>query len=167
MRCCSGLFPVLRDSYDEGSKMNYETGFSVVGIIAFVGWGALAFAPLYHLVLTRFAFAVSIVLALAYALFMLLSFGQEPAVDFGSLAGVINGFSVPGHMLTGWTHFLAFDLMIGVWETRQSKKWNVPHLLLLPCLALTFLFGPLGILSFLMIGFICKQRAGTEQSAMG
>jgi hypothetical protein len=45
-------------------------------------------------------------------------------------------------------HYLAFDLFIGGWELRDAQRRGVPHLLLLPCLGLTLMFGPLGLLVY-------------------
>ena len=57
-------------------------------------------------------------------------------------------FSNPWALLAGWIHYLAFDLLIGTWETRDAREHGVPHLLLVPCLVLTFLFGPAGWLLY-------------------
>ena len=50
--------------------------------------------------------------------------------------------------LAGWTHYLAFDLFIGAWEVRTARAERIPFLAVVPCLALTFLFGPAGYLAF-------------------
>ena len=52
-------------------------------------------------------------------------------------------------LLAGWIHYLAFDLLVGTWEARDSRERGIPHLLLVPCLILTFLFGPAGWLLYL------------------
>src|SRR3546814_9733804 len=52
-------------------------------------------------------------------------------------------------MLTaGWYHYLAFDLFVGTWIAREGMRLNMPRLLLVPCFALTFWFGPAGLLVF-------------------
>ena len=68
---------------------------------------------------------------------------------FSSLAGVRALFDNPWGLLAGWTHYLAFDLFIGGWEVRDAQRRGVPHLLIVPALALTFLFGPAGLLLYL------------------
>ena len=52
-------------------------------------------------------------------------------------------------MLIGWVHYLAFDLWIGSWEAEEAHRVGMSHLMLLPCLAFTFLAGPFGLLMFL------------------
>jgi ABA4-like protein len=54
-------------------------------------------------------------------------------------------------LLAGWTHYLAFDLFIGGWEVRDAQARGIPHLLVVPALVLTFLFGPAGLLLYLAI----------------
>ena len=61
--------------------------------------------------------------------------------------------------LAGWVHYLAFDLLVGAWEARTARREALPHPVLLPCLALTFLFGPLGLLLFLSVR-IARRTVG-------
>jgi hypothetical protein len=70
---------------------------------------------------------------------------------FSSLAGVRALFVDPRGLLAGWTHYLAFDLFIGGWEVRDAQQRGIPHLLVVPALVLTFLFGPAGLLLYLAI----------------
>jgi hypothetical protein len=48
-------------------------------------------------------------------------------------------------------HYLAFDLFIGAWQVRDAQRLEVPHLLVVPCLALTFVVGPLGLLAYFIV----------------
>jgi hypothetical protein len=70
---------------------------------------------------------------------------------FSSLAGVSALFDNPWLLLAGWTHYLAFDLFVGGWEVRDAQSRGIPHLLVVPALVLTFLFGPAGLLLYLAI----------------
>lgn len=138
--------------------MNFEIFFSVVGVLSFIGWGALIISPFRHTALIMLARIISIVLAVLYIYLLVALWGEEPKVDFSSLAGVANGFSNMGHLLTGWIHFLALDLYIGAWQVERAKKVGIAYIVLLPCLVLTFLVGPLGLFLFIMIQSI-KMRA--------
>ena len=62
-------------------------------------------------------------------------------------------FENPWLLLAGWAHYLAFDLFIGGWEVRDAQRRGIPHLLVVPALVLTFLFGPAGLLLYLLISF--------------
>ena len=128
-----------------------DQAFSWAGMLALCGWIVLALSPLRpalaQLIAARF---VPIVLGLAYAA-LLFHFWGEAAGGFGSLGDVAALFSHRGLLLAGWLHYLAFDLLIGAWEVREAKRAGVPQLAVLPCLALTFLFGPVGFLTFLVL----------------
>jgi ABC-type uncharacterized transport system YnjBCD permease subunit len=67
---------------------------------------------------------------------------------FSSLPAVAALFSDPWILLAGWTHYLAFDLLVGNWEMSDARKRGIPYILVLPCLVLTFLFGPAGWLLY-------------------
>ena len=59
--------------------------------------------------------------------------------------------STPDALLAGWVHYLAFDLFVGSWEAADAPTARVPHWLLLPCLAFTFVAGPFGLLLYLLV----------------
>lgn len=99
---------------------------------------------------------VPLVLCAAYVLLLAQHWGSAPGGNFSSLAGVSTLFLSPGKLVGGWVHFLAFDLWLGRWmvddvQAQQRNRW-----LLMPCLPLTFLFGPTGLLLY----FWLKIRPG-------
>jgi hypothetical protein len=63
-------------------------------------------------------------------------------------------------------HYLAFDLFIGAWEVRDSQRMKIPHLLVVPCLLLTFVFGPVGLLMYLTLRGIRRRRFVIEESGI-
>jgi hypothetical protein len=77
--------------------------------------------------------------------------GQSaPDAGMADLAGVMALFSHPVGVLTGWSHFIVFDLFIGAWIARDSARLGLSHLGTLPSLVLTLIFGPLGLLVHLL-----------------
>ena len=54
-------------------------------------------------------------------------------------------------LLAGWIHYLCFDLFIGAWEVRDSQANGIPHLVVIPCLIMTFMLGPIGLLFYFAI----------------
>ena len=77
---------------------------------------------------------------------------------FDSLTEVMKLFSNPRAVFAGWVHYLAFDLFIGSWETRDALKLGISRWLLLPCQVLTFMFSPLGLMLYLILrGSLKKQ----------
>jgi hypothetical protein len=137
--------------------MTLEATFSLSNSIALLGWIALALAPLRR-PLAQFvaARAIPVLLGLVYA-GLIARFWTESAGGFGSLDGVSALFDHRGLLLAGWLHYLAFDLFVGAWQVREAERVGLPHAAVLPALALTFLFGPIGLLVFLALRAI-KQR---------
>ena len=76
---------------------------------------------------------------------------------FSSLSGVMLLFTDRWLVLAGWVHYLAFDLFIGSWQVRDARRNHVPFLLVVPCLLLTFLFGPIGLLLYLFLAGITTR----------
>ena len=89
-------------------------------------------------------------LAVGYVALLAGTLGHSDG-GFSSLAAVRALFDNPWALLAGWTHYLAFDLFIGGWEVRDAQRRGIPHLLVVPALVLTFLFGPGGLLLYLAI----------------
>jgi hypothetical protein len=77
---------------------------------------------------------------------------------FDTLANVMLLFDNPAIALAGWLHYLAFDLFVGAWITRTARAEGIAHLFILPCLALTFLFGPAGYLAFTGLRAVLRLR---------
>ncbi len=82
---------------------------------------------------------------------------------FGSLEQVMIFFQSPYAALAGWIHYLAFDLFIGAWEVRDSQRRGVNHLLVVPCLILTLLAGPVGLLLYFIIRFLKDKSLTTVE----
>lgn len=129
--------------------MSLEAWFWVAQAVSLAGWLALLFRPGPESIrLARWAVAV---LAIGYLVLFLFS-AREAAVlarDY-SLSGVASFFSVRELILLGWVHILAFDLFLGSWEAEEARRVGVRHMVLVPCLVLTFMLGPLGLVLFLL-----------------
>jgi len=138
--------------------MPLEKIFSACSMVAMLGWLLLIFLPRWKWT-ARFIAACIIPLALAvvYLLLVVTHFGQSEG-GFGSLAEVSLLFRNPHNLLAGWIHYLAFDLFIGAWEVRDAQKVGLHHLLVVPCLLLTFLFGPVGLLLYFMLRWSLKRK---------
>jgi hypothetical protein len=121
----------------------------------------LALAPLRRGWAVTGARVVAALLCGAYFSFLVvgLSSGNGPpaGASFNTLAGVRLLMSSPQALLAGWVHYLAFDLFIGSWEVENAPASRIPHWLLLPCLALTFVAGPVGLLLYLILKAV-RQR---------
>jgi len=130
-----------------------ETVFNITQPLALLGWIMLLFAPLIPKLADRIAgFAIPILLALIYGV-MLIVYLPEGEGGFTNLPEVMKLFTVPGLAMVGWLHYLAFDLFIGGWEVRTARRDGISHWLVLPCLVLTLMAGPIGLLLFLTLRY--------------
>ena len=131
--------------------MDYELAFSAASILAMIGWLILLASPFYPKWTNRISgYFIPLILSLGYVFLLVLS-SKNGGGGFDSLANVMTMFSYPVSMLAGWIHYLAFDLFIGAWICRTASAEGINFWLAIPCLALTFLFGPLGLLLFLAL----------------
>src|SRR5689334_3267343 len=120
--------------------MTAEQLFSILNLVAIVGWLPLIFAPGRRWATTAAPFGVVALLATAYVVIVATSLpGAEGG--FSSLTGVRALFENPWALLAGWTHYLAFDLFVGAWEVRDARRRGVSHVFVVPALLLTFLLG--------------------------
>lgn len=138
--------------------MSLDTLFLAANIVALLGWVALAIAPLRRGTLVALARVAAVALCIFYVV-MFVRTGSPPAPIDYSLAGIAAFFGVPGYLLAGWIHYLAFDLWIGSWEVEEAGRAALPHWLVLPCLFLTFMLGPVGLLLFLVLRAMKAKRS--------
>jgi hypothetical protein len=127
--------------------MTIEGLFSACNLLAMAGWICLLAAPRQRVAMRIAGTALPLTLAAAYLVVFALH-ARGSSGGFSSLAAVAELFSNHWLLLAGWIHYLAFDLFIGAWETRDAMARGVPRLLLAPCLVMTFMLGPIGLLCY-------------------
>lgn len=141
--------------------MDNEQIFSFASMTAMVGWAFLALLPMWRGSQWIAGVIVPFLLATAYGALIIptlfMSDGGFDPSSFSSLAGVRALFENDGALLVGWIHYLAFDLFVGAWEVRDARRVGVPHLLVLPCLFFTLMFGPVGLLLYFVIRTTIKR----------
>jgi Domain of unknown function (DUF4281) len=124
--------------------------FSACNLIAMAGWILLLALPKNRHAMGIAGTVIPLSLATIYlVLFALHARGSQGG--FSSLAAVAQLFENRWLLLAGWVHYLAFDLFIGAWETRDAMARGVPRLLLAPCLVMTFMLGPIGLLGYYLV----------------
>jgi len=138
--------------------MSNETLFSICNTAVLPGWLLLVVLPRWKWT-ARLVTAVIIpaLLGLVYLFLILTEFGKTEG-GFGSLAQVQQLFANPAMVVAGWIHYLAFDLFIGSWEVRDAQRLGLSHWLVIPCLVLTFLFGPIGLLLYFALRAALKKQ---------
>ena len=138
--------------------MTADSLFSLAGMIVTPAWILLAVAPRWRWT-ERIVHAgcVSLLIGVLYVWLLVAHWGDSDG-GFGSIAQVRELFSTDYVLLAGWVHYLAFDLFIGAWEVRDAKRTGVPHLAVIPCLFLTFMFGPGGLLLYFVLRWSITKR---------
>ncbi len=137
--------------------MTPDSLFQISGPMAMLGWLSLALSPAAPRVAQSVAIAVPLLLSVLYTALILAHWSTTPG-GFGSLAEVQMLFTSPPVALAGWVHYLAFDLFLGAWAVRTARAEGIAHWLVLPCLVLTFLFGPAGLLTFAILRFALTRN---------
>jgi hypothetical protein len=130
--------------------MTADQLFSLCNFLVLPGWVLLVVVPRWRWTQRIAAVALPLALATIYLSLIVMFFGKSGG-GFGSLAQVTKLFQNPYLLLAGWIHYLAFDLFTGSWEIRDAQRLRVAHGFVVPCLLLTFLFGPVGLLTWFLI----------------
>ena len=140
--------------------MTADQLFSILNMLTVAAWLPLVFLPRTRWSATVVPVVVPLILGVIYTVVVAAAFTQSQG-GFSSLAEVRMLFANSWMLLAGWTHYLAFDLFIGGWEVRDAQRHGVRHVLVVPALVLTFLFGPAGLLLYLVIRwFASEPRTG-------
>jgi len=137
--------------------MSPDTLFSIASTIAFLGWMALIFLPKpwrYKVPIALCAPA----LALMYAAMVFPALkGLDPAA-FSTLDGVMSLQGSELAALVGWVHYLAFDLIVGWVIANDADHLGLNRWLIVPALLLTFMLGPVGWVTYLLIRVLSRRK---------
>ncbi len=138
--------------------MNLELIFSIANSTAFLCW--ILLFVLYHkrwVYRTLFSFVFTL-MAAVYLIFILQGIGGEAPGGFDTLANVKLLFSKDEAVLAGWIHYLVFDLFVGMWICNDADKRGINRWILLPCLLLTFMLGPAGLLLYILVRAVYLRK---------
>jgi len=134
--------------------------YKVVNVIAAFGWAILIFLPRWNYtdIVIKNGIVVGLSMFYIYLIFIRKDIRNEeyPKGNFTSLEGILNLFKNPRNLLSGWVHYLAFDLMLGIYIKSQANEIEMSHFLQIPCFILTFLLGPVGYLLFIVLQLFLK-----------
>jgi hypothetical protein len=141
--------------------MTPEGLFALANPIAAAGWLLLIAGPRHPRVMAAAGTWIPLLLSATYLLVLAVHWGDANG-SFSSLQGVSDLFANRWLLLAGWVHYLAFDLFVGAWEARDAARRGVSRILLAPCLVLTFLFGPVGLVLYHVIRAAAPVRHTRE-----
>ena len=146
--------------------MTPETLFTICNTAVLPAWLLLALAPgwkwTHHLVHSAW---IPLLLGVVYVGAFAANAESPEGAGFGSLEGVTLLFTSPHAVLAGWIHYLAFDLFVGAWEVRDAQRHGLSHWTVVPCLALTLMLGPLGLLAYLVLRAALKREVTLLETA--
>ena len=138
--------------------MSWSAIFTLTNVIAFAGWAMLAFLPRRPAVYSMILFGGVAMLCLVYAAMFVALFGglADPVRVGGAPPPDLTNYSVPGlralfmsdgGIVLGWTHYLAFDLFVGLWVSRDADAKGFSRWVQLPILFMILMAGPIGLLA--------------------
>jgi hypothetical protein len=130
--------------------VSFDLLFQIASSAALPGWLALIFLPRWPLLIRALRYGLIGALCLAYAVLVMVYFFRVEGGGFNSIAEVRALFASDPVLVAGWIHYLAFDLFVGLWIAEKADAAKLSRLLQTPILALTFLFGPAGLLAFFL-----------------
>ena len=134
--------------------------FSIASVIAMPMWVLMLFFSKWKVTQFLIDFKViPLALAFIYAIYIFQAIQIGGLMDFGSLTSIMALFTEKNALLAGWGHYLAFDLLVGMWMLDQNKELRINQLLMAPCLFLTFMLGPIGFLLFMIIKTIKQKQS--------
>jgi hypothetical protein len=138
--------------------MDLELIFSIVNTTAFICW--ILLFVLYHkrwVFRALFSFVFT-AMALIYLFYILKGLSGDGGGGFDTLANVKLLFTRDEAVLAGWIHYLVFDLFVGMWICHDADIRGINRWILLPCLLLTFMLGPVGLLLYIIVRMIYLKK---------
>ncbi|WP_336986081.1 ABA4-like family protein [Altererythrobacter aquiaggeris] len=139
----------------------WEGLFSFVNILALAAWAALILAPRSALLNTAILYLGVGLLCLIYTFFIILLMtgiidgnpvpgAAAGGANFTTIEGVRGIFLSDGGVVIGWTHYLAFDLFVGLWISKDADAKGISRIVQAPVLFATLMAGPAGLLVWLI-----------------
>ena len=77
---------------------------------------------------------------------------------YKGLDGLYSMFANEALLLIFWLHFLAISLFVGAWIVRDSRKYNIPKVISVFSLILTYFTGPVGLIIYWFIRIFFAKK---------
>ncbi|MDB5247121.1 MAG: hypothetical protein JWQ40_1515 [Segetibacter sp.] len=138
--------------------MSPEAIFKILNLIAVTGWLFLIASNWVNRLQKYIPAVIITLLAMVYTYLIFSNFQPAELDGFSTLAGVKQLFSNDRVLLAGWVHYLAFDLLTGCFIVNNARKNNINFWLILPCLFLTFMLGPVGLLLYFLLRWMITKN---------
>ena len=138
--------------------MSTDLVFSLSNNLAMLGWLMLLAVPNWKWTPKIVLGTAVTILSILYVTYIFQALSPDEMKNFGTLEGIMELFTRKTAVLVGWIHYLAFDLMVGIFIVTDSKKNRINRWIVAPTLLLTFMLGPTGLLVYLIIRFIKTKK---------
>ena len=131
------------------------------GVIPF--WFLLIFAPQNQLtIVLAQSIIVPLLLASGYAFLSYNIYVEGNILEgfelYSGLDGLYSMFANEALLLIFWLHFLAISLFVGAWIVRDSKKYLIQKIIIIPSLILTYFTGPMGLVIYWFIRIFFAKK---------
>ena len=153
--------------------MNWTFLFGFINALALAGWVMLALLPRGPRLMSVIMYGCIAILCLVYLVIFTLLFAKliDPGAvaaasgqgDFQSIAGIRGLFASDGGIVIGWTHYLAFDLFVGLWIAKDADNKGFSRLVQIPFLVATLFAGPIGLFAWLVTREARARRAAKSR----
>jgi len=77
-----------------------------------------------------------------------------------SLDNLYTLFATESFLLIFWLHFLALNLFLGSWVSRDSVKYNLPKILTIIPLIVIYFTGPVGLVLYWLFRIFYAKKLG-------
>ncbi|KYP14035.1 ABA4-like family protein [Flavihumibacter sp. CACIAM 22H1] len=138
--------------------MGADQLFQISSTLAMIAWLLLV---IFHKTLWISKLLIGTILtalSLLYFYLIVKNFGGLQPDSFSTLDGVATLFTNREALLAGWVHYLAFDLLTGIFIVTNGRKNGMGIGWLLPCLLCCFMLGPVGLLLYLLLRWIYTKN---------
>jgi len=137
--------------------MDGELLLKVLNVPVLLGWAAMVLAPRARF--TRWVLESDVIPLVIGAVYLALVAPHLPGLlgQFDTLEHIGAALQRPGMLLAGWIHYLAFDFLVGRVVLADAQRRGIPHLLVVPCLLLTFMLGPTGYLAYAAVRLLTRR----------
>ena len=89
---------------------------------------------------------------------------DEPLLDIFKLYlssdNLYTVFATENFLLIFWIHFIALNLFLGSWVSRDGVKYNIPRRFVFIPLILTYFTGPLGLVLYWLFRIFYSKKLG-------
>ncbi|MFZ1455003.1 MAG: ABA4-like family protein [Saprospiraceae bacterium] len=130
--------------------MNASSIFSFGNSFVLIGWILLVFLPDWKYTQVLILNGVVVFFSILYSYLIGRDIGSFDPNSFSTLANVKALFQNGDAVAAGWLHYLAFDLFVGAYIVRESKKLGISRWIYTLILPFAFMFGPVGYLIYFM-----------------